>query len=72
MENAYLAANLRNIEKLDKHLVELELLGSYEEEVPIGNIRMVMRGMKFEIARLQGVVTELSKTLKEIQQTKNK
>jgi hypothetical protein len=65
MDNAYLAANLGTMEKLDKHLIELELLGSFTEEVPIPAIRGMMRGMKFEIARLQGEVIELTKALKE-------
>lgn len=65
MDNAFLAANLGNIEKLDKHLIELELLGSFSGEVPIPAIRGMMKGMKFEISRLQGEITELTKALKE-------
>ena len=65
MDNAFLAANLGTMEKLDKRLIELELLGSFAEEVPIPAIRGMMKGMKFEISRLQGEVTELTKALKE-------
>ena len=64
MDNAFLEANLANIEKLDKELIELELLGSYEEEVPIRKIRGLMSGMKIEIARLNGMIVELTKALK--------
>jgi hypothetical protein len=64
MDNAFLEANLGNIERLDKELVELELLGSYEDEVPIRKIRGLMSGMKVEISKLQGEVIELTKALK--------
>lgn len=63
MDNAFLEANLGNIERMDKELVQLELLGSFEEEVPIRKIRGLMSGMKVEIAKLQGQVTELTKAL---------
>jgi len=59
MDNAFLEANLGNIEKLDKELIALELLGSYEEEVPIRKIRGLINGMKIEIARLEGMVVFL-------------
>ena len=63
MQNPFLEANLGTLERLDKHLIELELLGSYEE-FPIATIRGMFRGLKNEIAKLQGEVIELTKLAK--------
>lgn len=63
MQNPFLEANLGTIGRLDKHLIELELLGSYQE-FPIATIRGMFSGMKNEIAKLQGQVDELTKLAK--------
>ena len=65
MDNAFLAVNLRKIDKLDKHLIELEMMGGDYEEFPIREIRGMLSGMKFEIAKLQGEIGELRKQMKE-------
>jgi len=63
MTNPFLEANLGTISKLDKHLIELELLGSYQE-FPIATIRGMFNGLKNEVANLQGQVDELTKLAK--------
>jgi len=60
MDNAFLEANLRKIEKIDKHLIELEMMGGSYEEFPIREIRGMLSGMKYEIAKLQGEVKRLT------------
>lgn len=63
MQNPFLEANLGTLDKLDKHLIELELLGSYQE-FPINTIRGMFRGLQNEVAKLQGEVDELTKLAK--------
>ena len=63
MQNPFLEANLGTIAKLNKHLIELELLGSYED-FPIATILGMFRGMQNEIAKLQGENNELLKLVK--------
>jgi hypothetical protein len=62
MDNAFLQANIGKIEKMDKPLLRLEMMGSYAE-VPTAEIRHLMQGMKLEISKLQGEVNEIKKLL---------
>lgn len=62
MNNPFLAANLGSIEKLKKHLIELEMLGSYPD-VPVAQIRHLFDGLVLEISKLQGENTEIKKLI---------
>jgi len=62
MDNTFLEANLGRIEKMKKYLLELEMMGSYQE-VPIGQIRNLFDGLVLEISKLQGENTELKKII---------
>ena len=62
MNNAFLAANLSTIEKLKTHLLELEMMGSYQE-FPIAQIRHLFDGLVLEVSKLQGQVEEMTKII---------
>ena len=75
MNNAFLAANLSSIEKLKTHLLELEMMGSYQE-FPIAKIRHLFDGLVLEVSKLQGQIEEIIKLIpkeeKKSDQTKDK
>lgn len=62
MNNAFLAANLSAIEKLKTHLLELEMMGSYQE-FPIAHIRHLFDGLVLEVSKLQGQIEEIVKLI---------
>ena len=62
MNNPFLAANLTRIERLKKHLLELEMLSEYQE-IPIAQIRHLFDGLIVEVSKLQGTVEELTKLI---------
>jgi hypothetical protein len=65
MDNAFLEVNLRKLELLDKKLIELEMKGGGDDEFPLREIRSMLSGMKFEIAKLQGEIKVLTTVKKE-------
>lgn len=62
MDNPFLAANLGKIEKMKKYLIEIELLGSYQE-IPVAEIRHLFDGLVLEISKLQGENIEIKKLI---------
>jgi uncharacterized coiled-coil protein SlyX len=65
MDNAFLEVNLRKLDILDKKLIELEMKGGGDDEFPLREVRSMLSGMKFEIAKLQGQIKELTTVKKE-------
>jgi hypothetical protein len=62
MDNPFLQANLGQIEKLKKKMLELEMMGSYPD-VPVAQIRHLFDGLVLEISKLQGVNNEIQKLI---------
>ena len=62
MNNPFLEANLTTIERTKTQLLELEMMGSYQE-VPLSKIRYLFDGLVLEISKLQGENDEIKKLI---------
>jgi hypothetical protein len=70
MNNPFLDANLTTIERTKTHLLELEMMGSYQD-VPLSKIRFLFDGLVLEISKLQGEVDEIKKLIPKASEVKD-
>lgn len=71
MDNPFLEANLKRINDIDRRLLELDMMGSYQD-VPIPMLRSILKGMVNEISKLEGEVKELRKLVNILKVTEKK